>query len=56
LNIRADRRFHFSGSTLIVYLSVWNAYGRENVSSISWNEIENNPEAKQCGAPSPFLD
>jgi len=25
LNARCDRRFHFSGSNLIFYLSVWNA-------------------------------
>jgi len=40
LNIRADRRFYFSGSNLILYLSVWNAYNRENVSTYYWNEIE----------------
>lgn len=41
LNIRADRRFHFSSSTLIVYLSVWNAYARENIAAYSWDEIDN---------------
>jgi len=41
LNIRVDRRFHFSKSNLIVYLSVWNAYGRKNISSHYWNEQEN---------------
>ncbi|MCP4632042.1 MAG: TonB-dependent receptor [candidate division Zixibacteria bacterium] len=40
LNIRCDRRFHFSGSNLICYFSVWNAYGRKNVSNYFWNEIE----------------
>jgi hypothetical protein len=41
LNVRVDRRFHYQSSTLIVYLSIWNAYGRKNISSYSWNEIDN---------------
>ncbi|MCP4581679.1 MAG: TonB-dependent receptor [candidate division Zixibacteria bacterium] len=41
LNIRFDRRFHFGGSNLICYVSVWNAYNRKNVASFYWNEIEN---------------
>ena len=41
LNIRVDRRFHFSGSNLIVYLSVWNAYNRKNIASYDWDEIGN---------------
>jgi len=40
LNVRLDRRFYFSGSNLIAYLSVWNAYNRKNVASYYWNEIE----------------
>jgi hypothetical protein len=40
LNVRFDRRFHFSGSNLIFYLSVWNAYNRKNVAAYYWNEIE----------------
>jgi hypothetical protein len=41
LNIRFDRRFHFSGSNLVFYFSVWNAYNRKNVASYYWNENEN---------------
>lgn len=41
LNIRFDRRFHFGGSNLICYFSVWNAYNRKNVSQYYWNEIDN---------------
>ena len=41
LNIRFDRRFHFSRSNLIFYFSVWNAYNRKNVASYLWNEMEN---------------
>lgn len=40
LNLRADRRFNFSGSNMIVYISVWNAYNRENVASYYWNQHE----------------
>jgi len=44
LNLRFDRRFHFSGSNLIFYLSVWNVYGRQNISSYYWNEVDNKQE------------
>jgi len=44
LNIRFDRRFHFSGSNLIFYLSVWNAYERKNISDYYWNEVDNKQE------------
>jgi hypothetical protein len=47
LNVRVDRRFHYSGSNLIVYLSVWNAYGRVNVSGYEWNEVLNAREARE---------
>ena len=40
LNLRVDRRFHFSGSNLVVYLSVWNAYNRKNVAAYYWNGVE----------------
>lgn len=41
LNIRCDKRFHFKGSSLIFYLSVWNAYNRKNISNHYWNSLEN---------------
>jgi hypothetical protein len=41
LNIRVDKRFYFSSSNLILYLSVWNAYGRDNISQYIWNEKDN---------------
>jgi len=40
LNLRADRRFNFSNSNMIVFISIWNAYNRENVASYFWNEVE----------------
>ncbi len=45
MNLRTDRRFHFSGSNLILYFSVWNIYNRQNVSSYYWNEIEQKQDA-----------
>jgi carboxypeptidase-like protein/TonB-dependent receptor-like protein len=41
LNIRFDRRFHFTNSNIIFYLSVWNAYNQKNIASYFWNELEN---------------
>jgi len=44
LNLRFDRRFHFSGSNLIFYFSVWNAYNRKNVATYFWNDQEQKPD------------
>ncbi|HQG47176.1 MAG TPA: hypothetical protein PLG50_16075, partial [bacterium] len=40
LNLRIDRRFTFSRSNLVAYLSVWNAYNRKNVAAYFWNEAK----------------
>ena len=40
LNIRVDRRFNFSGSSLVCYASIWNTYNRRNVTATYWNQIE----------------
>jgi hypothetical protein len=40
LNVRFDRRFHFGGSNLVFYFSVWNVYDRKNVATYFWNEQE----------------
>jgi hypothetical protein len=37
LNVRADRRFLRSGSSVVAYVSVWNVYDRANVASYYWN-------------------
>ena len=44
LNLRVDRRFHFSKSNLIFYFSVWTAYGRKNLDNDGWNEVRNEKE------------
>jgi hypothetical protein len=41
LNIRCDRRFHFSRSNIVLYFSIWNTYNRKNVASFYWNTKEN---------------
>lgn len=40
LDIRIDRRWFFSGWTLITYLDVQNVYNRNNLSSIRWDPRE----------------
>jgi hypothetical protein len=40
LNIRVDKRYYFKSTTLTVYLSIWNAYGRRNVATYTWNEVK----------------
>lgn len=41
LNLRFDRRFHYSNSNLVFYFSVWNLYNRQNVAGYYWNITEN---------------
>jgi hypothetical protein len=40
LNVRVDKRYYFKSTTLTVYLSIWNAYGRKNIVSYTWNEVK----------------
>ena len=35
LNLRVDKRFYFGSTNMVVFLSVWNVYNRENVSAYS---------------------
>jgi outer membrane receptor for ferrienterochelin and colicin len=41
MNIRFDRRYFFSKSSLVTYLSIWNVYNRKNVAAYYWNENQN---------------
>ncbi|MFC1724160.1 TonB-dependent receptor domain-containing protein [candidate division KSB1 bacterium] len=43
LNVRFDRRFHFSGSNLIFYFSIWNLLDNENLDYSFWSENTNEP-------------
>lgn len=41
LNVRIDKRFYFSKSNIVLYASIWNVYGRENIWGYSWDETRN---------------
>jgi hypothetical protein len=41
LNLRVDRRFYFEKTNLVIFLSIWNVYNRENISAYTWNEVKN---------------
>lgn len=41
LNLRVDKRFNFTATNLIIYISIWNAYNRKNVANYFWNESKN---------------
>jgi TonB dependent receptor-like, beta-barrel/CarboxypepD_reg-like domain/TonB-dependent Receptor Plug Domain len=55
LNVRIDKRFYFSGSNLIVYLSVWNAYGKKNIAQYMWDEKENKQAEQEQWSTLPVL-
>ena len=40
MNIRFDRRFNFSSSNIVFYLSAWNVYNRKNIANYYWNDKE----------------
>jgi len=44
LNLRIDRRFYWRNSGLVVYLSVWNVYNRDNVYKTYWNTAKSKEE------------
>lgn len=41
LNLRVEKRFYFQSSNLVAYISIWNAYNRENIASYFWNRYDN---------------
>jgi hypothetical protein len=43
LNIRADRRYFFTNSNLVFYVSLWNAYNRKNIGAYFWDVYEKRP-------------
>jgi len=40
LNLRLDKRFFFNKTNLVIYASVWNAYGQKNIAEYYWNDDE----------------
>lgn len=55
VNLRIDKRFNFANTNLIVYLSVWNAYGRINVAGYYWDEIGNKLATEDMWSTLPVL-
>jgi hypothetical protein len=55
MNIRIDKRFYFSSSSLLVYLSVWNAYNRKNVAFYYWNEVKNDIDSQTQWSTLPVI-
>ena len=41
LDVRADKRWYFSGWTLITYLDIQNVYNKKNSTSVRWDSREN---------------
>jgi len=41
LNLRMDKRFFFSSSNIVIFVSIWNAYNRQNIASYYWDEVDN---------------
>ena len=44
LNIRFDKRWYFDNSNIVLYVSIWNVYGRENISEYYWDEVNQKKE------------
>jgi hypothetical protein len=47
LNLRVDRRFNFGSSSLVAYISIWNAYNRKNLAGYSWNQVKNDQQEEK---------
>jgi hypothetical protein len=55
LNLRVDKKFYFNAQYLGIYLSIWNAYNRENIAQYFWNETKNALDAQQQWSLLPVL-
>ena len=44
LNVRVDKRYNFEKSDIILYISIWNAYNRQNVAHYYWNSFNNSQD------------
>lgn len=55
LNVRVDKRFNFYSSNIVLYISVWNVYGRENICAYTWDEINNKVKANKSWAMLPVF-
>jgi outer membrane receptor protein involved in Fe transport len=55
LNIRVDKRFNFYSSNIVLYISVWNVYGRNNIWAYTWDEINNKVKANKSWGTLPVF-
>lgn len=55
LNLTLDKKFFFSGSSLILTFSLWNAYNHENIAYIFWNRVENRQDQEKQWSLLPVL-
>lgn len=55
MNLRIDKRFYFSSSSLLVYLSVWNVYNRKNIAFYYWNEVKNEIDSQKQWSTLPVI-
>ena len=47
MNIRLEKRFNFTSSSVVAYISVWNVYNRRNIASYYWNNFTNRQGAQE---------
>jgi len=55
LCLRVDKRFYFRGSSLVLYLDLWNALGRQNVLFYYWDIWANKLEPEYQMTITPIL-
>lgn len=55
LNVRVDKRFNFYSSNIVLYISVWNVYGRENIWAYTWDELNNKVKANKSWGTLPVF-
>jgi hypothetical protein len=55
LNLRFDKHFHFRGSSLTLYLSIWNTYNRKNIDYYYWEPAANEPAVRYQWGSLPFF-
>jgi hypothetical protein len=55
LSLRADRRFYFSGSNLVVYAGAWNVFNTQNELYRYWDSRINAYEVEYMWELIPFI-
>ena len=55
LDILVDRKINFAASSLIFYLSIWNAYDHRNVAEYFWNHKTNSKDTEYQWAITPIF-